>query len=221
MRGKGKNSIRMEKNRQMILETGFELFSSRSIESVTMPEIAKESCVGRATLYRYFSNKTDLVIAISAWKTSDFYDQYSSTLPDEKITNLNAAQRFALYLDAFIELYRNHKDLLRFNQFFNIFIQGQPDLTQQMSPFTKAFSIIEERFHTVYNLAREDNTLRTDIPESVIFSTMVHLMMAAATRYALGLIYKPNNGLDPEAELTLLKNMIIKEYTTPVKQENS
>lgn len=221
MRGTGKEAKMMEQKRQRILETGFELFSSRSIESVTMPEVAKASGVGRATLYRYFLNKTDLVIAISTWKTKEFYDQYSFTLPDEKLTKLNAAQRFELYLDAFIELYRNHKDLLRYNQFFNIFIQGQPDIAQQISPFTKAFSIIEQRFHTVYSLAQEDRTLRTDIPETVIFSTMVHLMMAAATRYALGLIYQPDNGLDPEAELTLLKNMIIKEFTNPVKQENS
>ncbi len=212
MKEKGKQKKQREEKQQRILETGFTLFSSRPIESVTMPEVAKAASIGRATLYRYFTNKTELVIAINAWKTAEFYNQYTLTLPEENLTKLNAAQRFELYLDAFIELYRTHKDYLRFNQFFNIFIQGQHNQPQQEPPYNRAFAVIEERFHTVYRLAQQDGTLRTDIPESEMFTVMVHLMMAAATRYALGLVYRPENSLDPESELILLKQMILRQY---------
>lgn len=213
MRGTGKHAKQMEEKRQRILETGFTLFSSRPIESVTMPEVAQAASVGRATLYRYFANKTELVIAINTWKTAEFYNQYALTLPEENLEKLNAAQRFELYLDAFIELYRSHTDYLRFNQFFNIFIQGQPDELQQEPPYNRAFAVIEKRFHTVYSLAQQDGTLRTDIPEAEMFAVMVHLMMAAATRYALGLVYRPENSLDPESELILLKQMILRQYS--------
>ena len=50
----------------------------------------------------------------------------------------------------------------------------------------------------------------TDVPEEEIFSTTLHLMLAAATRYAVGLIYQ---GGDPEEELTALKEMLMERYT--------
>ena len=46
------------------MEKGFELFTERGIESVTMQEIADASLVGRATLFNYFNSKVDLVIAL-------------------------------------------------------------------------------------------------------------------------------------------------------------
>ncbi len=202
----------MEEKRQRILNAGFELFSTHPIESVTMPEVAEKSGVGRATLYRYYSSKTELVIAIGSWKWADFYREYSLNFSEKMLEPLNAAQRFELYINAFIELYRNHKDVLRFNQFFNIYIQGQAETSVQMSPYSQAINVVAERFHTVYTLAQMDGTLRTDIPEAEMFATAVHLMMAAATRYVLGLVYRPENSLGPEQELLLLKQMILREY---------
>ena len=58
---------KQEKYKRM-LEAGFNLFSERGIEQVTMPEVAQASSVGRATLFRYFPSKMELVIAIGVWK---------------------------------------------------------------------------------------------------------------------------------------------------------
>ena len=38
-----------------------------------------------------------------------------------------------------------------------------------------------------------------------------HLMLAVATRYAVGLVYE--GGVDPEKELILQKSMLLREYT--------
>ena len=38
-----------------------------------------------------------------------------------------------------------------------------------------------------------------------MFSTTLHLMLAAATRYAIGLVYIPESGFDAEKELEKLK----------------
>jgi hypothetical protein len=44
-----------------------------------------------------------------------------------------------------------------------------------------------------------------------MFSATLHLMMAAATRYAVGLIC--DAGVDPEKELELLKDMLMQRFT--------
>ena len=53
-----------------IVECSFGLFADQGIESITMNEIARQSEIGVASLYRYFTTKEELVIeaAIYAWK---------------------------------------------------------------------------------------------------------------------------------------------------------
>ena len=46
-----------------------------------------------------------------------------------------------------------------------------------------------------------------------MFSATLHLMLAVVTRYAVGLVYVPENGFDAEKELRLQKGMILKEFT--------
>ena len=57
----------MAANRQRFLETGFRLFTERTIAAVSLETVAKESGIGVATLYRYFGSKADLAVAVSAW----------------------------------------------------------------------------------------------------------------------------------------------------------
>ena len=45
-----------------------------------------------------------------------------------------------------------------------------------------------------------------------MFSTTLHLMLAAVTRYAMGLVYIPEKGFDPVKELTMLKEMLLAKY---------
>jgi len=45
------------------------------------------------------------------------------------------------------------------------------------------------------------------------FSSSFHIMLAAVTRYAVGLVYILEQGSDPETELEMLENMLLKEYT--------
>src|SRR5215210_9407513 len=49
--------------RERILETAYELFSRRAIRDVGVDEVIKQAGVAKATLYRHFPSKDDLVIA--------------------------------------------------------------------------------------------------------------------------------------------------------------
>ena len=202
------NALQKEVTRQRILETGFRIFAEKSIDKVTMNDVADEAKIGVATVYRYFSNKTLLVEAISAWA----WEQYvSQTIKKEVVSGETAAKRFEYYLDSFLDLYRNHKDLLRLNQFYNVYIGQEPVRTDAVNPYESVMNVITAQFETMRALSLKDKTLRTDLPITNILFSSMHLMLAAVTRYAVGLVYEGNQ--DPEKELILLKNMLLKEYT--------
>src|SRR3984885_16177213 len=50
--------------RERILNAAYELFSCRGIRAVGTDEVIERAGVAKATLYRHFANKNDLVLAV-------------------------------------------------------------------------------------------------------------------------------------------------------------
>lgn len=116
---------------------------------------------------------------------------------------------------SFLELYRKHKALLRFNQLFNIYIRAENIDTGTVDAYRGLMQPIVEYFHVIYEKAKQDGTVRTDVSETEILSTTIHLMLAAVTRYAVGLVYQPERGFDAQKELGALKELLFSKYAVP------
>lgn len=211
MRDKAKDAAEKSRRMKLAMESGFRLFSERGIETVKMSDIAQDCGLSRQSLYRYFSTKTDMVVAIGTWKWKEFITDYISRVPPEKPDELTAADRMRLYLDAFIDMYRNYKDILRYNYYFNSFLANNQSVPEQKQSYTDVVANMKKAFHWLYEKGQKDGTLRRDIPESVMFASSFHIMLAAVTRYAMGLIYVEDED-DPERELVLLKELLFLGY---------
>ncbi|MBR5421211.1 MAG: TetR/AcrR family transcriptional regulator [Lachnospiraceae bacterium] len=206
------NADQIEARRRELLEKGFEVLSQKSIESVAMQDVADAVGCGIATLYRYFDKKQGLVVAVATWKWEQFQEENRKRRPGGDFGGMSAAEIFEFYLDSFLELYRKHSDLLRFNQFFNVYVRDEQIGTATLQPYQDMIRNTRERFHMIYRKAQQDKTIRTDTPEEEMFSTTMHLMLAAVTRYAVGLVYTPESGFDPEKELAVQKEMLMERY---------
>lgn len=204
----------MAAKREEFIQNGYKLFSQKSIDSVSMQEVANATGYGIATLYRYFPNKTVFVIAVAICKWKEFIEENQKRQEETgTYQSGTAAQRYAFFLDSFLDLYHTRKDLLRFNQIFNIYIEAADTDKESMDPYQDMIKDLAAQFHGVYELAEKDHTLRTDIQEIEIFSESLHLMLAAATRYAIGLVYRPEGFFNDEKELKSLRNMLFEKYT--------
>ena len=208
-----KEAVMMSERRETFLESGFKLFSSKNIDTVSLQEVADESGLGVATLYRYFVNKPGLVVAVATWKWEEYLKENKARRPSANFEGMKASEIFEFYLDSFLELYRNHRDMLRFNQFFNVYVQAEHIDPDVMEPYKEIIYDLKELFHEIYLKAQEDHTVRTDEPEEQMFSTTLHLMLAAVTRYAVGLVYTPQDGFDAQAELETMKEIFLVKYT--------
>ena len=204
----------MAVKRGVLLEKGFEIFTSKSIESVSMQNIADAAGCGIATLYRYFDKKQGFVIEVAAKKWNEFSELNQKRRDNANLSEKNAAEMFEFYLDVFLVLYREHKDLLRFNQMFNLYIESAGIDSAALQPYNEVISKFGAQFSKIFELAVQDKTIRTDITEAEMFSTTLHLMLAAVTRYAVGLVYKPETGSDEMKELETLKAMMLMMYKT-------
>ena len=201
------------RKQQHILKTAYSLFSEKGIIPVTMIEIAKASGVGRATVFRYFTTKLDLVIAVSIWKWEQYMHMYNASVTSEEMGDMTGAAHLRFFLDAFLELYRNHSDILRYNYDFNSFLRYEAGTEEQRQPYRHLADVLRGQFHNLYESGIRDGTLRDDVPESTMFSFTFHIMLAAVTRYAVGLVVVYEDGGNPESELEMLKDMLLSRFT--------
>ena len=207
-----KDAIEMADKKKRILEQGFKIFSERTIEKVTMSDVADAAEIGIASLYRYYNTKQDLLLAINSWIWEDFMDNVSADkLEGAQYDEMTGAEAFEDYLDIFIDLYLDHKDMLRFSQFFNVYLQSEDVPPEELKSFTHAVTAMGNRFLETWGKGMRDGTLHSDMPAREVFTVTLHLMLAAATRYAVGLAYTENT--DAEKDLRLLKKMLVDQFT--------
>ena len=212
MRNTEKDEIEMAARREAMLTEGYRLFSERGIEAVSMQDVANACNLGIATLYRYYNTKLLLVIDIGSRKWMEYSEHVIRCREASRTDAMTAAEELDFYLGFYIDLYRNHKDLLRFNQYFNNYVQHEGATEEQLLPYLSAIGVIVRLFHELYEKGKKDGTIRTDLPEGKMFAATSHIMLAVAVRYAMGLLYSAGNEEDRTEEYLLLKNMILREY---------
>ncbi len=88
-----------------ILNTASDLFLSLGFKSVTMDDLANEMGISKKTIYKYFSNKEDLVDAT----TTFVHAQISKTICEITTQGLNAiSENFAIKI-AFKDIFKKAK----------------------------------------------------------------------------------------------------------------
>ena len=195
--------------KQKIIDAAFKIFVEKKIEPVSMGEIAEAAGMGRATLFRYYPSKLELVIAVCAARWKAYLDELDEQRPISSIGDIPAIDRFIFTLDSYIEMYQHHKDLLQYNDNFNHYVTHENASEEQLEGFRHSLYSVNTRFHLMYEKAKEDNTFRTDIPEDIFFRVTLHSMMAACAHYAGDFIWGAKDNKDYTAELILQKKMIV------------
>jgi len=212
VRNTEKDELEMAMRREAMLSEGFRLFAEKGIEAVTMQEVAKACGLGIATLYRYYNHKLALVLAVGERQWKEYAAESRRVLEERGADAMTAAEELELFLDFYIDLYRNHRDLLRFNQNFNNYVQHEGATEEQLRPYVEAIGGIDRFFLGIYEKGRRDGTIRTDRPGNKMFACISHIMLAVGVRFAQGLLYAAEDEADRTEEYELLKHMILKEF---------
>ena len=200
---------KIDERKIKILNTAFDIFVEKTIEAVSMGEIAEAAGVGRATLFRYYPSKLELVIEVCGKKWKDVFDELDRCRPISSVGEIPALDRLIFTLDSYIALYQNYKELLCYNDNFNHYVSRVGEDNERLAEFHESLYSVNVRLHNMYEKAKEDKSFRTDIPEEEFMRVTVHTMMTACSYYAGGFIWGAKNNKDYTPELLRVKEMIL------------
>ena len=149
------------------------------------------------------------MIELGTKKWIEYYADVEKAYAARGGDRMNAAEEMEFFLDSIIELYRSHKDILKFNRNFDTYVKHEECTAEQMRPYNEAVNVFAKKFHTVIRKAREDGTLDIRVSEKRLFVNTLYTVLSVAGKYAEGLVYPPDGEHDMTEELLMLKRMIV------------
>ncbi len=211
MRNTEKDAKGMAARREEILKQAFKLFAKNTIEPVQLQQIAEESGIGVATLYRYFGNKSELVIAVAANEMNKFEESMAEIYKKKNVEAMTGIEEFSIYLESFIFMFEKKKNILKFLSSFDSYVAHEGLNPEQMRPYYECLDLLRHRFEKMYAKAKADGTFRTEMHEQDLFYSTLYPMFSTAQKYANGILYPSGEAteMDYVASLRMLKDSII------------
>jgi AcrR family transcriptional regulator len=154
--------------RQRILDTAYELFSHRGIRAVGVEEVISRADVAKATLYRHFPSKNDLVLAFLEQREDLWTRQLVEAGARERGTT--AEERLLAIFDVFHDWFQ--QDDFEGCSFINVLLET----ADREHPVGKASAQYLENIRTIVRTLAEEADLRD--PEA--FALSWHLLMKGA-----------------------------------------
>ena len=160
--------------RDYIIDSAKKLFLNKSISEITIKDISAVSDLGEATIYRYFSNKENLVIAVSI---SIQQDILSVPFTNEEKNGLEQIRDFfELFKNIFIE----HKNYFKFiAEFDTIYLNNIKN-----KEYSLGLDVFYDLFMRAYNLGLKDKSIKEVKDIKLYYYTCTHSLLELCKKLA-------------------------------------
>lgn len=200
-------ALKSDKKNQAI-DCALRLFAENGIEGVKMTDIARDADVGVASLYRYFDTKEKLAVCcgIKAW--SDLYGSFAPSLESEEYLTLNGYGKLAYLLGLYRDIYRDHKDFVRFITVFDSFCISAGTAPAELADYSECVHLFYPYYEQASNEGIADGSVKKQQDTELFYRTVNHAMMAVLGKILQGGILEEDK-FNEDTELALLAQLIL------------
>ena len=172
MQSGGRRERKKAALRSLILSTSIRLFSQRSIEEVTVDEIAAAADIGKGTVYNYFSTKEDIVVAFLAADEARIQAKVRRALD----SNESLEEILAGYIRYQFQLRKPH------HVFVRVFMAQMFLRTEQFVPYMLEMQkAIDPPLEALFRGLQERKLMRDDLhlPDLILTFKTMHMGLTA------------------------------------------
>ena len=190
------------------------LFLERGIASVKMTDVAEESGVGVATLYRHFSTKTDLAIEAATLLWGSFHASFRELVATSSFDAENGLGKLRLILDQYRIAYRDHPDFVSFLDEFDRFVLDERVDAARLAAYGSEVNAFYPVLEEAYRLGRSDGSIVREVDFGIFFQAIAHALMGVAEKLVRGEVLPTDDFSHGEEELECIVEMAIESLVT-------
>ena len=193
-----------------LIDQTLDIFLEKSIDVISMNQLAKELEVGVASLYRYFKSKNNLVIqcGIRLWERIGVI--FEGIFETEQYKALSGYQQLEQLMKIQLVLYEGHPAYLSFiSEFDSIMIKNKVT-SQELVEYENSIFTVGEKVYHAYQKGIEDKTIKA-IDNFDEFYTVCTITLQALTQKLLGsrAILESDSKYDKSHEIQIIIDLIL------------
>lgn len=200
---------RMEERRVHILHSALECFCRTSIEETTIVEIAKAAQVGEATIYRYFSNKAELVLQTGQYLWQSASQIFTDSFDSESHREKSGIAQIQALVQMFITVYDEHGKFYKFISDYDQFLLGQHLVEQEERQYRKSVYLLEQFFNQAVEKGMRDGSIRIRENWEEVYWMVSNILTAFSEKLLHGRQYPFESTVAPRRQMELACEVII------------
>lgn len=195
--------------KQFIVTAAAELFLENGVENVSMVQIAEKGDVGVATLYRYFSTKTNLLLDVGAMLWEDLLRLFDGIFATDGYRDKPGIDQIGELLSFFLMLYREHSGFVRFVQELDAYLLREKPEAEKLREYEQSIMNIYPLFAAAYEKACAEGTAKPGLDAKLLYSAVSHALTSTSQKFLAGDVLPGDAACDKYAELQMLTDVIL------------
>lgn len=201
-------SLKDVKN-NFLVDIATDLFIARSIQEVTIKDIAVTAQVGEATIYRYFGKKQSLVVQ-SAMKLQQTVNTAYFKLEEGK----NGFEKIKIFYRSYLAIFIEHPEFFKFITEFDAFMGG--DDSDAIDPYESVVGQYKDFYMKAYEEGLKDDSIKKQKDITTFYFTTTHSLLELCKKLSISKpVLHQDEVIEKKAEIEclidiILSNLIIK-----------
>ena len=185
-----------------LVDMATDLFMSRSIQEVTIRDIAISAQVGEATIYRYFGKKQELVVQ-AAMKLQGIVSKDYFRL-DEKSNGFQKLEAFYL---SYLNIFDNHRDFYKFLSEFDSYMSVENK--DVLNPYENAIDQYKSAFMNAYKQGLKDGSVKEQKDIELFYFSTTHSILELCKKLALKAVLNQDLAIEKLGEVKCLISIVL------------
>lgn len=181
-----------------------EMFLEHGIEAVKMTDIAEQSGVGVATLYRYFGTKTAIAIEAMTFLWNDLRNLFGGIFDSETFLSQSGIKQIRDLLKMFVVMFSAHKDFMRLLGEFDRFVIHENVPRSELGVYERSVIDFYPVVERAYRKGLNDGTMREVEDFRLFYMTYAHALTELCKKFIDGEILPSDDFSNGQKELELL-----------------
>lgn len=163
--------------RAYVTDVATELILKKPLASVTIRDIAAASGVGEATVYRYYSTRSNLIVAVALKLQAEVGARFLDFAQGS-----DAYEKLSRFYGAYLKLFRVRPELYRFLSEFDAYCinSGEAELSEYQDNFDR----FRETVLDIYRQGVADGTVRPHEDFELFYYATTHALLSLCKKLA-------------------------------------
>ena len=189
--------------KNFLIDIATDLFICRSIQEVTIKDIAVSAQVGEATIYRYFGKKQALVVE-SAMKLQKEVDAESFKLDEGK----NGFEKLKIFYLSYLQIFDSHPEFFKFINEFDAYIAGEQ--IDELDTYESVVGQYKTAFMHAYEQGIKDGSVKAQNNVEMFYYSTTHALLELCKKLSIkGAVLSQDNVIEKRAQIQCLVDIIL------------